>query len=126
MKTALILACFILFTSTASFGRIVHSKDKLFLEQNGERIPIETVNQLVKDKTISKIRLYGEGKVHLISFAKKGDAEKLYSVDDKGFIYSLSPFTNYKVKDIDGEGKISFQEAPGKKYRISSKGFFFY
>ena len=126
MKTALTLFIFLLLTSTNSFARIVHTKDKLFMEQNGDRIPIDSVNNLIREKKISKIRLYGEGKVHLISFAKKDDKEKLYSVDEKGFIYSLDPFTNYHVKAIHEDGRVSFKEVPDKKYRISSKGFFLY
>lgn len=126
MKTALTLISFLLLISTSSFARIVHSQDKMFIEHDGNRVPLETVNILIKDKKISKIKLYGEGKAHVISFAKKGESEKLYSVDEKGFIYSLDPFTNYRVKDVHDDGRISFQEVPGRKYKISSKGFFLY
>lgn len=126
MKTAFTLIVFLLLISTSSFARIVHTQDKMFLEQGGNRVPMETVNQLIREKKISKIKLYGEGKAHVISFAKKGEAEKLYSVDEKGFIYSLDPFASYRVKNVHDDGRISFQEVPGRKYKISSKGFFLY
>jgi hypothetical protein len=126
MKTAFTLISFLLLISTSSFARIVHSKDKMFIEQDGNRVPMETVNNLIRENKISKIKLYGDGKAHVISFAKKGESEKLYSVDEKGFIYSLDPFTKYKVKDVHDDGRLSFEEVPGRKYKVSSKGFFLY
>lgn len=126
MRTEITLLTFLLLISTSSFARIVHNQDKMFIEHGGNRVPLESVNLLIKDNKISKIKLYGEGRAHVISFAKKGDSEKLYSVDEKGFIYSLDPFTNYQVKDVYEDGRLSFQEVPGRKYKISSKGFFLY
>jgi hypothetical protein len=126
MKTAFTLFTFLILISSSSFARIVHTQDKIFFEQWGNRVPLETINRLITEKKISKIKLYGEGKAHVISFAKKGEKEKLYSVDEKGFIYSLEPFTNYKIKDVHEDGKFSFHEVPGRNYKVSPKGFFLY
>lgn len=126
MKTSLILITLLSLISTAAFGKIVSSKGKYFIQARGEKTPLFMVNKLIEEKEIKKVKLYEDGRIHLISFAKKGEQEKLYSVDSDGFIYSIDPFASYTVDRVDANGRVQFKEAPGRKYHISSKGFFFY
>lgn len=121
---ALIFLLFIF--SSAAFAKIVVHEDKLFIRKSGKQEPIMLVNQLVDQKTITHLKLYGGGDIHLISFAKEGEKEKLYSVDTKGFVYSIEPFSSYEVEKVHAEGLITFKQQPSRKYRISSKGFFLY
>ena len=120
--SVLLLSAF-LFNSPA-FAKIVVQKNKVFIEGDGNRTPLSLVNEMIKKKEISKLKLYGAGKANVISFAKKGEKEKLYSVDKKGFVYAIDPFSKYEVKKVDDKGLVQFKEVPGKSYKITSQGFF--
>jgi hypothetical protein len=122
-KTLSFLFCLSLLTP-AAFAKIAVKGDKVFIESKGERTPLMMVNSMIKKKEISKLKLYGSGAANVISFAKKGEDEKLYSVDRNGFIYAIEPFSNYEVNQVDSDGLVQFKEVPGKSYRITSKGFF--
>lgn len=120
------LVFFLFVFSSAAFAKIVVHEDKLFIRKSGKQVPIMLVNQLVDQKAITHLKLYGGGDIHLVSFAKEGEKEKLYSVDEKGFIYSIEPFTSYEIEKVHAEGFVTFKQQPLRKYRISSKGFFLY
>jgi len=120
-----IIGCAILFHIPNGHSKIVNQNGEFFVVNNQERIPIFIVNQLIEKGELSRIKLYGAGSAHLISFKKNNDKEeKLYSVDEKGFIYSISPFTDYSVTDVDELGNFKFRETQNKKFFINPKGFF--
>lgn len=125
MKTSLSLVTLSLVLSTSAFARIVKEKNRLFIETNTSKSPITMVNDLVKNKTISKLKMYDNGKVHLLSFAKHNGPTKLYSVDEKGYIYSIEPFSNYEVSSVN-DGKFQFKEVPNRRYIVDAKGYFLY
>ena len=120
-----ILPLLVLMTSSA-FANIVSSKGEYFVETKNGKNPIMNVNEMVKNETISKIQTYGEGKVHMISFSKENGPVMLYSVDEKGFIYSIKPYSAYTVSSVDKDGKVSFKEVPKRKFSVDAKGFFLY
>lgn len=124
MKTALTFFALLMVLKSTAFAKIVMIDDKVFLRKDGRQVPVFVVNELIEKEKVKKVNLYGEGKVHLISFAQKGEKEKLYSVDDQGYIYAIEPFMKYKVKRIVDGGRFVFQEVPGKKFRVTDKGFF--
>lgn len=123
MKSALTLIAFVLLTSSA-FARIVEIEHRYYVETNGVEEPISLLNDLVVKKQISTIKIYSGGKLNMVSFAKKGEKEKHYSVDGKGFMYEIQPFSNYRVSRIDRQNMIHFAEAPKKRFFINSDGFF--
>lgn len=115
----------ILFNIPLGHTKIVTHNGEFFIVSNHQRVPIFLVNQLVEKGEISRVKLYGAGNAHLISFSKDSDKkEKLYSVDEKGFIYSINPFVDYSVTEVDDQGKFKFREVQNKKFFISDKGFF--
>lgn len=116
-----------LFNSPLTHSKIVTHNGEFFVVTNQQRVPIFMVNHLVEKGEINRIKLFGGGNAHLISFAKNEDKkEKLYSVDEKGYIYSISPFTDFSVTDVDDQGKFKFQEVRDRIYFINQKGFFLY
>lgn len=127
MKAIQFFVCVLfLFVSTAQ-AKIVLVEDKLYLREDGKQVPIFLVNELIKKNSISKVKLYGGGNVNIISFAKNGEKEKIYSVDSKGYVYAIEPFANYEVADVDTDkGHFRFKQEPKRKYRVNSKGFFLY
>jgi hypothetical protein len=124
MKNKLILTVLILLISSSSFAKIIYSNKKLFIEQDGHRTPVEMVNQLIKEGKITKVRLFRKGEVHMISFSNDKAPEKLFTVDEKGFIYTLEPYTNYNIKEVRRDGKFSFEEVPGRLFEVSKEGLF--
>lgn len=124
MKTVLTFFALLMVLKSAAFAKIVMIDDKVFLRKDGQQVPVFLVNELIEKEKVKKVHLYGEGKVHLISFAVKNEKEKLYSVDDKGYIYSIEPYSKYKVNKIVEKEKVVFHEVPGKIYRVTDKGFF--
>lgn len=125
MKKSLFLITLSLVLSTSAFARIVKEKNRLFIETNTSKSPITMVNEMIKNNTISKLKMYDSGKVHLLSFSKHDGPTKLYSVDERGYIYSIEPFSNYEVSNVDN-GKFQFKEVPNRKYVVDAKGFFLY
>lgn len=126
MKKSFALIFFTFLFISSAFGKIVVSSNNFFVESKGTRNPIAMLNTLAQKKEISDVKLFSEGRVNLVLFAKNGEKEKLYSVDDDGFIYSIKPFTNYSIKDVDSDGMVTFKEEPERRYRINSKGIFLY
>lgn len=126
MKKIHLLMMLITLIPSSVFAKIYASEGKFYVQSYGERNPIFMVNDLSQKNLISKIKLFGSGKVHLISYAQKGEKEKLYSVDSSGYIYAIQPFADYSVSTVDDDGRIQFKEQPSKKYYISSKGYFLY
>jgi hypothetical protein len=124
MKTVLTFFALLLVLKSTAFAKIVMMDDKVYLRKDGRQVPVFIVNELIEKEKVKKVHLYGEGKVHLISFAKKGEKEKLYSVDDQGYIYAIEPFAKYKVDKIVDNGHFVFHEVPGKKFRVTDKGYF--
>lgn len=127
MKSILFLfSVFFLLTSSAQ-ARVVLVEDKLYLREEGKQIPIFLVNEMIKKKEISKVKLYGGGKINVISFSKGDEKERVYSIDKKGYIYAIEPFANYEIAEVDVEsGHLRFKEEPKRKYRVTAKGFFLY
>ncbi len=124
MKTTLLLLSLLI--SSASFARIVSLDHRYYIETNGKEEPIYLLNELIEKKIVKTIKVYNGGNVNMISFAKKGEAEKLYSIDEKGYIYAIEPFSKYRVSKVDRNNHIQFAEAPSKKYFINSHGYFIY
>lgn len=125
MKLLCVLSFFV---ATTAFAKVVINKDQLFLETSaGGRTPISNLNTMIEKREISKLKLYGDGKTHIVSFAKKkGGKEKNYSVDHRGFIYEIEPFSNYTITKVHENGDVEFKEAPGKKYKVTSEGYYIY
>ena len=126
MKTSLSLITLSLVLSTSAFARIVKEKNRLFVETRQSKTPIHMVNTMLKDKSISKLKTYEDGKIHVISFSKHDGPVKLYSVDEKGYIYSIEPFSNYSISKVDNNGRFQFNEVPNRKYVVDAKGYFLY
>lgn len=126
MKVSLASLAALLMLSLSAFGKIVVQDDKLYVESKGNRVPLGLVNSMIQEKSISDIKLYANGKIHMISFSKNGEREKIYSVDEKGFVYSIEPFSSYSVSRVDQDNLIHFKEVKNRRYKINSKGFFLY
>ncbi len=126
MKSSLLFAVFLLCFSSVSFGKIIYVDGKVFVQSKGKQAPLAMVNNLIDDSKVSAVKLYADGKINAISFAKKNEKEKLYSVDEQGYAYAIEPFASYHVKKADQRGFITFKEHPRRKYRVNEKGFFIY
>lgn len=116
----------ILMLSSVAHARIYFEKDTFFVETKGKKSPIAILNNLAQSKAITKVKLFGEGKIHILAFSKKNEKEKIYSVAEDGYMYSLKPFTDYEVKNITSKGLVQFKQDPKRSYKIDSKGFFLY
>ncbi len=123
MKTIIALT---LILSSAAHAKIVLEQESFFVETKGNKSPIAILNNLAKSNAIYKVKLFGGGSVHMLAFAKKNEKEKIYSVAEDGYMYSLKPFTDYEVKAITDKGLVQFKQEPKRSYRIDSKGFFLY
>ncbi len=124
MKSVLTFVALLIVMKSSAFAKIVMIDDKVYLRKDGQQIPVFVVNELIEKDRVSKVHLFGDGNVHLISFAQKGDLEKLYSVDEKGYIYAIEPYSRFKVsKIVDGE-RFVFEELPKKNFRVTNQGFF--
>lgn len=126
MTKTLALLPILSFVTFSAYAKIVIRNDQVYLQSSGEQKPLVMVNELIQSKAISKIKLYGGGEVRMISFAKNEKKEKLYSVDQKGFVYSIEPFTNYTVSKVNPGGTVEFKEKPGRRYKVDKNGYFLY
>ncbi len=124
MKSALFFFAFLFLFKSTAFAKIVMIDDKVYLRKDGKQVPVFLVNEFIDQGKVKKVSLYGEGKLHLISFSIKKESEVLYSVDDQGFIYAIEPFSKYSVMNITDSGNFQFRERAGKLYRVTDKGFF--
>jgi hypothetical protein len=123
-KTFLFVFLFIL--SLPVFAKISIDNHQLFIDSSSGNVPLFLVNNMLKDQLISKLKLYENGQIHLISFSKKGGEVRLYSVDEKGYIYDIAPFSKYSIRATDKDGKFEFAEVPGRKYSVTPKGLYLY
>lgn len=126
MKTTLTFLALLTVLSTSAFAAIVTSKGEYFVETKSGKQPIMSVNEMIQKNTISNIKIYGNGRANLISFSEKKGPVMLYSVDEKGFVYSIKPFNGYTVTEVDANGKFKFSEVPNRQYVVDAKGYFFY
>lgn len=124
MKNFITFIASSLLLSQIAFAKITTAKDNYFIQTSQGDIPIILVNTMIKEKKISAIMLYGDA--NLISYATKDGVVKLYSVDAKGFTYSIEPFASYNVTSTELDGKFQFKEKPDRKYFVDAKGFFLY
>lgn len=124
MKRTLTLLALSAALSTSAFAAIVSSKGQYFIETKSGVQPLMAVNEMIQKNTISNIKTYGSA--NLISFSEKKGPVTLYSIDHKGFIYSIKPFSGYTVSDVDAEGKFKFSEVPNRQYVVDAKGYYFY
>lgn len=124
MKTALTFFALLFVLKSTAFAKIVMVDDRVYLRKDGKQVPVFLVNDLIDREKVKKVNLYDGGKLHMISFSIKGEREKLYSVDDQGYIYAIEPFSKYSVHKVTDNGRFQFREIPGKQYRVTSKGFF--
>jgi hypothetical protein len=124
MKSYLRLLFCLSFVSFSAIGKIVPVNGRFFIEASGARQPIFLVNDAIDKGLVSKVKLFNGGRIHILSFAKEKGEEYLYSVDEKGFTYSIHPFSSYTVSDVDDDGKFRFQQVPGKKFFVDKNGFF--
>jgi hypothetical protein len=111
--------------SFQSMAKIISHDGKMYLRDSGKQLPLELVNDLIKKGTISEITLFEGGEVPMLAFAHKNQSNKLYTVDAKGFVYSIEPFTNYRVKTVE-KGLVQFHEEPKRFYKINQQGLFVY
>jgi len=123
MKNLFKIVLLLTVTSTA-FAKVIMVKDQLFLKEDGKEVPLFLVNKMIEEKVITNIKLYDDGNVNLVSYAKTGESSKLYSIDSKGFVYAIEPYAKYEVKSVDKKGRIQFKEDPKHKYQVTAKGFF--
>lgn len=124
MKLLLALSFLI---ANVSWAKVVISKDQLFLETTAGRTPISSLNTLIEKREVKNLKLHGDGLAHVVSFSKKkGEPVKNYSIDHRGFIYDIEPFSNYTVSKVHPNGDIEFKETPGKRYKITSEGYYIY
>ena len=126
MKTSVVLLTLSFLLPTSIYAKIISSNDLYYIQTRKGNVPVMSVNKMISEKNISNIKIYGNGMPHLISFAKKNGPVKLYSVDEIGYIYSIEPFTSYTVSTTEDDGQFQFNEVPGRKYNVDSKGFFFH
>lgn len=124
MKSAFFFIVLILGLQSLAFGKVVMVDDRVYIRKDGRQIPVFLVNELIEKRRVKKVNLFGEGKAHLISFAIKGESEKLYSIDDQGFIYAIEPYSKYNVNKVTDSGDFAFREMPGKMFKVTDKGFF--
>ena len=124
MKTTMTFLALTVLVSTSAFAGIITSKNQYFIQTKLGDVPLMAVNKQLKEQSISNIKTYGNA--HLISFATNKDTVKLYSVDQKGFIYNIEPYSSYTVASTDESGKFQFNEVPGRKFIVNSKGFYFH
>ena len=124
MKTVLTFFALLISLKSSAFAKIVMIDDKVFVRKDGRQVPVFVVNDLIGNGKVKKVHLYGEGKVHLISFSIKSEPEVLYSVDDQGYIYAIEPFAKFSVEKVSESGRFQFKQQPGKEYRVTDKGFF--
>lgn len=124
MKKIILLLSLPFLLTNPSFAKIIIDKDYYFIQTKQGDIPIMKVNTLLENKNINSIKIYGNA--NLISFATKGDPIKLYSIDEKGFTYSIEPFASATITAVENDGKVQFKEFPNRKYFIDPKGFFLY
>jgi hypothetical protein len=121
MKIYLILAALLI--SAPTFAKIVRQGDQLFVESKGKLSPLGMLNVLIQNKEVSKVKLYDDGQLHLVSFAKGPEKEKLYSVDERGYTYAIKPYADYQVEKVLSD-KVEFKERPGRTFKITSSGLF--
>jgi|GEM_PF-6034368 len=126
MKTSLALLTLAFLLPSSIYAKIISSNDLYYIQTRKGNVPVMSVNKMISEKTISNIKIYGNGMPHLISFATKNGPVKLYSVDERGFIYSIEPFTSFTVSTTEDNGQFQFNEVPGRKYNVDTKGFFFH
>lgn len=126
MNMLLTLFSLCLIFSTAAFAKIVMKDGHFFIESKKGTQPLISVNEMIENNKISQVKLYGKGKVHALSFATKDSPEKLYSVDQNGFIYLIRPFSDYSISNVNDNGKFQFKQVPKRHYVVDAKGFFFY
>ena len=124
MKSVLTFFALLIVLKSTAFAKVVMIDDKVYLRKDGQQVPVFVVNDLIEKEKVKKVNLFGDGKIHLISFAVGKEEEKLFSIDDKGFIYAIEPFAKYRVKDVFDNERFVFKEVPGKRFRVNGKGFF--
>ncbi len=124
MKSALTFFALLFVLKATAFAKVVMIDDRVYLRKDGKQVPVFLVNELIDQEKVKKVNLYGDGKIHIISFTIKNEKERLYSIDDQGYIYSIEPYAKYNVNKITDAGEFSFKEVPGKQYRVTEKGFF--
>jgi len=110
--------------STISFAKIIKKSDQLYVKSTHREEPIHLINNLIKEGSVSKITIFGNGSINLLSFAKKGGDEKIYSVDEKGFAYAIEPFASFTIEKTTKDGRFQFHQKPAKQYYVNSEGFF--
>lgn len=119
------LTALLALTSLNLFAGITNEKGKFYIHSKKGKAPILKVNELLASKKIKNPTIYGNGKVNAISF-KSSQGTMLYSVDEKGFIYSIEPFSKYDISKVHSDGKFEFKQIPNRKYSINENGFFLY
>lgn len=124
MKFSLTFFALLFVLKSTAFAKIVMIDNRVFLRNEGKQVPVLLVNELIEKDKVKKVNLYNGGRLHLLSFSVGKDAEKLYSVDESGFMYSIEPFSKYKVDRVSDNGTFQFREFPGRSYRVTEKGFF--
>lgn len=124
MKSALTFFALLFVLKSTAFAKIVMVDDRVFMRNDGKQIPVFLVNELIDKEKVKKVNLYDGGRLHIISFAIKNEPEKLYSVDEQGYIYAIEPFSKFRVDRVSDNGRFQFREMPGKMFRVTSKGFF--
>ncbi len=125
MHKSIILLTILLFQfNSNALGKIIKKEDGIFIQSRGEEKEIFLVNQLLKKGLLSNLTTYKDGQVHLLSFKTKDKPLRLYSVDSKGFIYDIKPFSEYEVSEVTPSQFFKFRELPNRSFRVDAHGFF--
>lgn len=123
---SLIIALILSVLSPAVLAKITTHNHRYYVQVKNRMAPIHLLNTLIENREVSAIKIYANGNIHMISFAKKDGVEKVYSIDEKGYMYAIEPFSHYQVSRIDKKNMIQFAQVPHKKFFINSDGFFIY
>jgi hypothetical protein len=103
---------------------IVKKADGIYVQKDQKEKEIFLVNQLIKKGELSNLTLYHNGGLNLISFKTNLNNKKLYSVDSKGFIYDIKPYSDYQIAEIYPSLHFKFKELPKKIFWIDDNGYF--
>jgi hypothetical protein len=123
-KSIILLTILIFQFNFNALGKIIKKEDGVFIQSSGKEKEVFLVNQLLKKGLLSNLTTYKDGQIHLLSFKTINKPLRLYSVDSKGFIYDIKPFSEYEVSEVTPAQYFKFKELPKKSFRVDAHGFF--
>ena len=124
LRVILLVTILISQVQTKADGKIIKKEDGIFIQTGELEKEIFLVNQLIKKGDLSSLTIYQDGRLNLISFKTTLNTKKLYSVDSKGFIYDIKPYSGYEISEISPSQYFKFKEIPKKYFSVDKNGFF--